>query len=111
MALGVAHVAFGLVHCRVPLREAVSAGFIGKFTEADIRRTAFWFIVCGPMFMLAGHVALHAVNVGDLYVLKLICWYMLVVSVVGVIAFPVSPLWAPLALAPLLIAAGYGKLS
>jgi hypothetical protein len=35
---------------------------------------------------------------------------MLVVSVIGVIAFPRSPLWAPLALAPLMIAAGYGRL-
>jgi hypothetical protein len=61
--------------------------------------------------MLTGHLAMHAVAVRDLRVLRVIGWYMLVVSAVGIVAFPVSPLWAPLVLALLLLAAGYGKLS
>lgn len=110
-ALGFLHIVFGIVRFRAPLLDAVLAGFSGQFASPEIRRTAFWFILCGPLLMLAGHLALHAVAVGDVHVLKLIGWYMLVVSAVGVVAFPVSPLWVPLALAPLLIAAGYGKLS
>jgi hypothetical protein len=109
-ALGVAHILFGIVRFKAPLFDAVMAGFSGQFASPEIRRTAFWFILMGPMLMLAGHLALHAVAVGDLKVLKLIGSYMLVVAAVGVVAFPVSPLWAPLVLAPLLIAAGYGWL-
>lgn len=37
--------------------------------------------------------------------------YLLVVSVIGVAAFPKSPLWAPLLLSPLFILAGYGVLA
>jgi hypothetical protein len=33
-----------------------------------------------------------------------------VYEIVGVAAFPASPLWAPLLLSPLLVAAGYGLL-
>jgi len=106
--LGVAHIVFGLVKFRVPLAEAVSAGFVGKFQVPEIRRTAFWFIVCGPFVMLAGHVAIHAVSVGDLALLRLIGLYAMVTSLIGVIAFPKSPFWGALLLSPLLLAAGHG---
>lgn len=110
-ALGLSHIIFGVLRYKAPLLEAAMAGFSGQFFLPEIRRTAFWFILAGPMFMLVGHLAIHAVAVKDLRVLRVIGWYMLLVAAVGVAAFPVSPLWAPLALAPLLLAAGYGKLS
>lgn len=110
-SLGFVHIIFGIVRFKAPLMDAVLAGFSGQFASPEIRRTAFWFILFGPMLMLAGHLALHAVAVRDLHVLKLIGWYMLATSVVGVAAFPASPLWAPLVLAPLLIAAGHGRLA
>jgi len=109
-ALGIAHIVFGMVRFRVPLAEAVYAGFSGQFAAPEIRRTAFWFLMCGPFLMLVGHIAIRAVAVGDLELLKLIGLYMLVASTIGVAAFPASPLWAPLLLSPLLIAAGYGLL-
>ena len=109
-ALGIIHIVFGIIRFKVPLTEAWLAGFSGQFAEPEIRRTAFWFLFSGPLFILAGQLALHAIAMRDLHVLKLIGIYMLVVSVIGVIAFPRSPLWAPLALAPLMIAAGYGRL-
>lgn len=43
--LGIAHIVFGIVRFKVPLAEAVSAGFIGQFREPEVRRTAFWFIM------------------------------------------------------------------
>ncbi len=106
--LGIVHVVFGIARFKVPLAAAVADGFVGQFAVPEIRRTAFWFLMAGPLFMMAGHLAIHAVAVDDLRVLKLIGIYMLASSIVGVAAFPVSPLWAPLVLSLPLIAAGFG---
>ncbi len=107
LILGLIHVVFGIIRFKVPLADAWAAGFVGQFSTPEIRRTAFWFIMCGPLFMVAGHFAIHAVEIGDGQLLKLIGMYMLVASVIGVFAFPVSPLWAPLILSILLLVSGY----
>ena len=109
-ALGVAHVLFGLVKFKVPLAEAAAAGFVGEFKAPEVRRTAFWFTLFGLPLMLAGHVAVRAAGVGDLGLLKLIGGYVLVTSIIGVVAIPKSPFWAALVLSPLLVAAGFGVL-
>jgi hypothetical protein len=109
-ALGVAHIAYGLVKFKVPLAEVASAGFVGQFKASEIKRTAFWFLIFGPLLMLAGHTAIHAVAVGDLVLLRIIGLYAFVVSVIGIAAFPKSPFLASLLVSPLLIAAGYGWL-
>jgi len=64
-ALGFSHIVFGIVRFRAPLAEAVSSGFVGRFAMPEVRRTAFWFLMCGPLLMLAGHIAVRAVAVGD----------------------------------------------
>ena len=110
LVLGFAHIVFGIARFQVPILQAVSEGFVGRWMMPEIRRTAFWFIICGPMFMLAGHAAIRAVDTGDSYLLRLIGTYMLIASLVGVAAFPRSPLWAPLLLSLPLIAAGLGWL-
>jgi hypothetical protein len=106
--LGFLHIVFGIIRFKAPLADAWTAGFIGQLTTPEIRRTAFWFLMCGPLFMLVGHIAIHAVGIGDLKLLKIIGSYMLLSSIVGVFAFPVSPLWASLVLSVLMLAAGYG---
>ena len=111
LILGIVHIVFGILRFKEPLSDALLSGFIGRFAEPEIRRTAFWFLMCGPLFMLAGHIAIHAAASGDRELLKIIGTYMLAVSIVGVFAFPVSPLWAPLLLSLPLIAAGYGKIN
>lgn len=108
--LGIAHILFGIARFKGPLAEAVAGGFVGQFKEPEVRRTAFWFLMCGPLLMLAGHVAIHAVAVGDLALLRIIGAYAFASSVVGVAAFPRSPLWALFFLSPMLLAAGYGLL-
>ena len=108
--LGVGHIAFGLVKFKGPLMSAVSAGFVGQFAVPEVRRTAFWFVIFGPLLMLAGHVGLHAVAQGDLALLRILGAYTLATSVLGLAAFPKSPFWAPLVIAPVLIAASYGQL-
>jgi hypothetical protein len=61
--------------------------------------------------MLVGHIAIRAVDAGDLALLTLIGIYTLLTSVIGIAAFPASPFWMPLALSPLLIATGRGWLN
>lgn len=107
LSLGIAHIVFGLLRFRSPLAAALADGFVGQFAAPEIRRTAFWFLMSGPLFMLIGHLALHAVAAGDLVSLRLIGGYLLLASLVGVAAFPVSPLWGPLLLSLPLLAAGW----
>jgi hypothetical protein len=110
-ALGVAHMVFGLVKFKAPLAEVVAAGFVDQFKHSELRRTAFWFLIFGPLVMLAGHAGVRAVAVGDLGLLRILGFYMLAIGLVGVLAFPKSPFWGALTASPLLIAVGYGWVS
>ena len=108
--LGIAHILFGLVRYKGPVWDAVSAGFVGKFAVPEVRRTAFWFLIFGPLLMLAGQVGIHAVAHGDLELLRMLGLYSFAMALLGVAAFPRSPFWAPLFTSPVLIAAGFGLL-
>ena len=110
IALAIAHFLFGLARFRQPLAQAVAAGFIGQFGATPERRTAFWFMLFTLPLLLAGQVTAHAAHTGDLALLRLIGWYLLAIALVGVAAFPKSPFWGALLLAPLLLAAGHGVL-
>jgi len=110
LALGIAHIVFGIVRFREPLADAMRAGFVGRFAESEARRTAFWFIAFGPLLMLVGQLALHAAASGDLPAFTLTGFYMLALGVIGVLAFPKSPLWLPLLLSPAFLACGLGWL-
>lgn len=107
-ALGIVHIAFGMIRFKAPFFDAVKAGFVGQFGAPEERRTAFWFLVFGPQVMLAGQVAVHAVAINDLWLLRLVGFYVLAVSAVGIAAFPRSPFWATLIVSPVLIGASYG---
>ena len=109
-ALGIAHIAFGIVKFKAPLVDAVSAGFIDQFNAPEVRRTAFWFTIFGALVTLAGHTAVHAVATGDLALLRIVGMYTLAMSVVGVAALPKSPFWASLLISLLVLASGYGLL-
>jgi hypothetical protein len=107
-ALGVVHIVFGIKKFRSALAGAMKAGFVGQFKAPEERRTAFWFLVVGPLLMFTGQVAIHAVSTGDSWLLRLIGVYLFITGALGVAAFPKSPLWAPLLLSFLFIATGYG---
>lgn len=110
-ALGIGHIVYGVIRFREALLEAAWAGFVGQFGTPEVRRTAFWFFVFGPLLMLAGHAALHAAAIADLALLKMIGAYVFVTAAFGVAAFPKSPFLAALLVSPVLIAAGYGWVS
>lgn len=108
VALGVAHIAFGLVKFKAPLLDAVSSGFVGRFSAPEIRRTAFWFVLFGIPLTGVGHVAVVAASNADLALLRVIGAYVFAASLIGVAAFPKSPFPASLGVSFLLILAGYG---
>lgn len=110
IALGVGHVLYGFYRFGTPLREAVADGFGGRFGKPEVRRTAFWFVILGPMLVLTGHLALHAASVGDVSAIRLIGLYLLGVSLVGVCAFPRSPFSAGIVVAVLLLAQAWGQI-
>ena len=109
--LGIGHCIFGFVRFRQPIREAIQDGFFGQFQRVDLRRLALWFTIVGPLVALAGQVAVHALQVGDLELLKVVGLYSLGVSVLGVMTVPKSPFWLGLLLSPVLVAGGYGWLA
>jgi Family of unknown function (DUF6463) len=108
VALGVGHTVVGLVSFKKPLAEAIRAGFVGQFVGYPDRRTAFWFMLFGPLLVMGGHMAIHAANATNRELLKIIGSYLLAISAVGCLAQPASPFWAGLVSALILIGAGYG---
>lgn len=106
-ALGVAHIAYAFVKFRAPLLEGLSAGVVGQFGSPELRRTAFWFTMFGPLLMFAGQVAVHAAEQGDLGLFRLVGAYLLAVSCVGVVALPKSPFVVGFAISSLIVAASY----
>jgi hypothetical protein len=108
--LGLAHVVFGLARFSGPVTDALADGFIGQFRVPEVRRTAFWFLMCGPLLMLVGHIAIRAVTNGDAQLLKIIGIYGVVSSMIGILAFPVSPLWILFLVSGFALAVGQGWL-
>jgi hypothetical protein len=107
-ALGLGHVFYGLLKFRRPILDAVAAGFVGKFGAPEIRRSAFWFVMFGPLLILAGQVAIHAASINDAYLMRVIGSYLLSVSTIGVCALPKSPFLAGLVISLLLLGVGFG---
>jgi hypothetical protein len=105
--LGIGHIAYAFVKFRAPLLEGLSAGVVGQFGTPELRRTAFWFTMFGPLLMLAGQVALHAAASGDLELYRLVGAYLLAVSLVGVVALPKSPFLVGLLISSSIVAASY----
>ena len=108
VTLGLAHVGFGIIKFKAPLIEAISSGFVGKFSVPEVRRTAFWFVMFGVPLILAGHIAVRASASGDLSLLGIIGSYVFATSLVGIAAFPKSPFPASVLVSVFLVLAGLG---
>ncbi|HTD04455.1 DUF6463 family protein [Undibacterium sp.] len=107
--LGVIHCIAGVAMFKKPLAEAIQQGFVGKLRGSE-GRLAFWFIIVGPLLMTIGQVAIYASVESNLFLLKLIGYYLASTSIIGVMAFPIARngFWVLLVAAPILIASGYG---
>jgi hypothetical protein len=108
--LGLGHTAVGVVRFKKPLAEAMRAGFVGQFAGHPDRHEAFWFMIFGPLLVMGGHLAIHAVKTADARLLKTIGFYLLAITLVGSLAAPKSPFSAGLAASAVLICTGYGWL-
>lgn len=111
LALGFLHIVMGLVRFKQPFLAAMSDGLLDAFKTDDSRRLALWFTLLGPVLMLCGHLALRAAASGDVHTLGLMGVYLFVAALVGIVAFPASPLWALLVVAGVLFATGRGWLA
>lgn len=109
-ALGVGHLGYAFFKFKEPLLAGISAGIVGQFGFPEVRRTAFWFTVFGPLLMFAGQVAVHAASTGDVALYRLVGFYLLAISAVGMLALPKSPFLVGLLISALIVAAGYGFL-
>ena len=109
--LGIAHLMYGAMRYKLPLRDALVEGYCNRFSQTEARRAAFWFMAFGPLLMLAGHTMVHAVSIGDLALVRIIGWYQLFIGLAGLLAFPKSPFVMASALAPLVLCVGYGVLT
>ncbi len=110
IALGALHVLFGLIRFRKPLSEAFREGFVARFEQSDARRLAFWFIAVGPLMSLLGQAALDVYGAGDLQLIATMGVTLFVVGVIGVLAFPRSPLWSLFPPSLTFIAGGFNLL-
>jgi hypothetical protein len=108
LALGIGHIFYGLVKFREPVAEAIAEGFINKFKTPEVRRTALWFLMFGFLLVFAGNAATHAVVNADFLLLRLVGFYLLATSLIGLAALPKSPFLLGAIHSLLLIAAGYG---
>jgi len=108
VGLGLGHIAVGVVMFKRPLAGVVRAGFVGQFVSHPDRRAAFWFMIFGPLLIMGGHLAIHAVNTADAGLLRILGFYLLGVGLVGSLALPKSPFWVGLGSAAVFIGAGYG---
>src|SRR6516225_6029036 len=107
VVLGLGHIAVGVVVFKKPLAEAMYAGFVGQFEHYPDQRAAFWFMIFGPLLIMGGHLAIHAVKTEDVGLLKIIGFYLLAVAAVGSLAMPQSPFWVGLIVSLVFIGAGY----
>lgn len=108
LALGIGHFLYGLVWFRVPFSEVFSEGFINKFKSNESRRSAFWFTIFGPLLIMCGHTSLHLAIAGDRGLFLIMGYYLLIISLIGVLALPKSPFWLALIGSLVFVAAGYG---
>jgi Family of unknown function (DUF6463) len=107
-ALGIGHIAYAFVKFGSPLLGGLKAGCVGQFGAPEVRRTAFWFVMFGPLLMFAGQVAVHAAAIGDIGLYRLVGVYLFFISIVGVIAIPKSPFLVGLLISTFIVAVGYG---
>jgi uncharacterized membrane protein YhaH (DUF805 family) len=105
-ALGIGHIVYALVVHKKSIADAVAAGYVGQFGKTPARHLAFWCFMFGPLLMLAGHTALHAMTTHDAGLYRLLAIYVLVVASLGAAAMPKSPFSLALVVAVLMVVVG-----
>ncbi|QVQ55018.1 hypothetical protein J4H86_18940 [Spiractinospora alimapuensis] len=96
--VGAAHIVYGAVLYRDALGDIARRGFVNAVPDFGDRATAFWFVTCGSMFMLCGHLLRSAEKAGDLDAQRDAGAALTAIGAVGSAAMPASGFWAVLAI-------------
>ncbi len=107
LAGGIGHVVTGLVIFRPQLRAILNDGVINAVLPHFDRRAALWFILFGIMVAMTGHLLVHAAQVDDPTIVKIVGWYLLGVSSVGTLTQTRSPSWLLVVLSLILLGLSY----
>ena len=107
IALGIGHTIVGLVKYRTAIVAWLRDGYFNAATGHIDRLLAFWFLMFGSMLLLVGQITLHAAKTNDLYLLRLLGWYVVCIGIVGATALPRSPFWVAIAIALLMLSVVY----
>jgi len=106
LALGVGHTTVALMMFGKPLLAAVSEGYWNRFKADKARTHGFWFLLFGPMLIFLGYLCVVAVQTDNHQLMRLLGGFIFVLGLAGALAFPKSPFWAAVVLAPLILMAG-----
>ncbi|MEL6165765.1 MAG: DUF6463 family protein [Cyanobacteria bacterium J06628_3] len=103
------HVIVGIWIYGEPLVEIVHAGFFNSiapnpFLPDFAREDAFWFMTLTPFFIILAQLCFWA-NSRKISLPKSIGWNLLITSIIGAIAIPISGFWLLMVSACLIIAA------
>ena len=109
IAIGVLHVVYALVRYHGPLIEIVGNGLIGGAETPD-QFGAFWFLIAGPLMLLAG-VAARSQEAAGLQPGARFGGVLLGSAVLGAAVFPVSGFWLLLVPGILALRSGDGATS
>jgi uncharacterized membrane protein len=94
LATGILHSIVGIVMCKDDLWAIIKGGLFNTVKEDDFsRQIAFWFLVCGVIIIILGHVLHYYIKKTQKPAPILLGYYLLGLSVIGCIIIPASGFW------------------
>ena len=93
LATGILHSVVGIVLNKDYFRAILKDGLFNAVENNVHRELAFWFLVCGVIIILLGHVLHHYIKKEQKPAPFFVGYYLLGLSVIGCIAVPVSGFW------------------
>ena len=107
IALGLGHTIVGFVKYRPVLVALFRDGYFNAAAGHTDRLLAFWFLMFSAMLLLLGQVTLYAARTNDIYLMRLLFWYVACIGALGATALPRSPFWIAIILATLMLREAY----
>ena len=107
IALGLGHTIVGVVKYRPALLALFRDRYLNALTGHTDRLVAFWFLLFGTKLLLLGQITLYAAKTDDLYLLRMLGWYVACIGVLGATALPRSPFWVAIIVGSLMLRVVY----
>jgi hypothetical protein len=94
IATGILHSVVGIVLSKDDLWAIIKEGLFNTVKDDDFSRgLAFWFLVCGVIIIILGHVLHYYIKREQKPAPVFLGYYLLGISVIGCIVIPVSGFW------------------